>query len=204
MPRAGLNQERVVAEAAGLADAVGYEGLTLAGVAERCGVRLPSLYKHVEGIAHLRRLLAARAVRELADELGRSAVGRSGADALAAMAGRYRDFARRHPGGYAATLRAPDPGDEALRSASASVLEVVFAILAGYGITGEDAVDATRMVRSALHGFVALEAAGGFGLPRAVDRSFARLVGGLDAALASWSPAPTTTRGAARAPLTRS
>jgi hypothetical protein len=39
-----------------------------------------------------------------------------------------------------------------------------------------------------LHGFVTLEAAGGFGLPRDVDRSFDRLVDALDAALTAWSP----------------
>lgn len=204
MPRAGLNRERVVAEAARLADAVGYQRLTLAGVAERCGVRLPSLYKHVEGIEDLRRLLAARAVRELADELGRSAMGRSEGDALRAMAGAYRDYGRRHPGRYAATLRAPDPEDEALQTAAGSVLEVVFAILAGYGVTGDDAVDATRAVRSALHGFVALEAAGGFGLPHDVDRSFARLVGGIDAALRVWSTGPAAVGGGASVPVTPS
>ncbi|HZD17315.1 MAG TPA: TetR-like C-terminal domain-containing protein [Actinomycetota bacterium] len=39
---------------------------------------------------------------------------------------------------------------------------------------------------AALHGFVSLEALGGFGLPRRVGRSFARLVQILDAALRSW------------------
>jgi len=204
MPRAGLNRARVVEEAADLADRVGYDRLTLAAVAERCGVRLPSLYKHVKGIDDLRGLLATRAVRELADELGRSAVGRAGADALGAMAGRYRDYAHRHPGGYAASLRAPDPEAEGLRAAAASVLEVVFAILAGYGITGMDAVDATRMVRSALHGFVSLDAAGGFGLPQDLDRSFARLIGGLDAALRAWSAGSSAPGASPPLPLTRS
>ncbi len=202
MPRAGLNRERVVEEAAHLADHVGYDRLTLAAVAERCGVRLPSLYKHVEGIEDLRRLLAVRAVRELADELRRSVMGLSGAYALRAMAERYRDHARSHPGLYAATLRAPDPHDETLREAAASVLEVVFAMLGGYGIAGDDAVDATRTVRSALHGFVALEAAGGFGLPQGVDRSFGRLVAGLDAALGAWNTSVPTPGDRASAPLT--
>jgi Tetracyclin repressor-like, C-terminal domain len=41
-----------------------------------------------------------------------------------------------------------------------------------------------------MHGFVALEAAGGFGLPQSVDASYRRLVDALDAALTSW---PATT-----------
>ena len=59
-------------------------------------------------------------------------------------------------------------------------------MLRGYGLTDDDAVDATRALRSALHGFVALEAAGGFGLPREVDRSYHQLVAGLDVAFRSW------------------
>jgi AcrR family transcriptional regulator len=46
MPRVGLTHERVVAEAAVVADEVGLESLTLAAVAKRVGVAIPSLYKH--------------------------------------------------------------------------------------------------------------------------------------------------------------
>ena len=63
------------------------------------------------------------------------------------------------------------------------VVEIVFAVLRGYGLAGEDLVHATRILRSTLHGFVALEAAGGFGLPDSVDETFTLLVDGLDAAL---------------------
>ena len=41
-----------------------------------------------------------------------------------------------------------------------------------------------RIVRAALHGFVALEAGGGFGMPLPVDDTFERLVAALDRGLA--------------------
>jgi hypothetical protein len=63
----------------------------------------------------------------------------------------------------------------------------VFAVLAGYGLSGEDAVDAARALRASMHGFVTLENGGGFGLPVDVDRSFTRLIDGFDAALGSRS-----------------
>jgi Tetracyclin repressor-like, C-terminal domain len=62
---------------------------------------------------------------------------------------------------------------------------VVLAVLRGYGIEGDDALHATRAVRSALHGFVAVETAGGFGLPLDIDESFDRLVSLIDAGLAT-------------------
>jgi AcrR family transcriptional regulator len=186
VPRAGLTPSSVVAEAATAADEVGFDQLTLASVAQRLGVALPSLYKHVRGLADLQRLIATQAMRELSDVMTKAAVGKSGADALHSVAHAYREYARQHPGRYASTLRASDAGDAERNAAAAEAVDVVYAILEGYRIRADDAVDATRMLRAMLHGFVALEAAGGFGMPRAVGRSFDRAVDALDVALSNW------------------
>src|SRR6266446_2747839 len=67
MPRAGLTPERIIWQAATVADEVGLDRLTLAAVAQRCGVSLPGLYKHVSGLDEVRRGIALVGVRELAD-----------------------------------------------------------------------------------------------------------------------------------------
>ncbi|MEU8010481.1 TetR/AcrR family transcriptional regulator [Micromonospora parva] len=186
MPRVGLNQQTVVREAARLADEVGFGQLTLAALATRLGVALPSLYKHVRGADALAQKLAALATAELATEMTNAAVGRSGGDALRAMADAYRDYAHRHPGRYPATQRVPDPADPEHVEAGERAVGAVVAVLRGYGLTGDDAVDATRALRSALHGFVTLEAAGGFGLPRDVNRSYQQLIASMDISFRSW------------------
>lgn len=186
MPRAGLSRAVVVTEAARVADEVGLERLTLAAVAGRLGVRLPSLYKHIAGLEALQVHLAAAAGRELAAELSAATVGRSKGDALLAMAHAYRAFALRRPGAYAATLRAPEDGDEEHRAAAMAVLQVVLSVLAGFGLEGEDAIDAVRGLRALLHGFVAIEAAGGFKLPQDLDRSYRRLVQTYADTLSTW------------------
>ena len=183
MPRAGLSTAVVVAEAARIADEVGLERLTLAMVAKRFGVALPSLYKHVPGLDALLRRVSALAVAELAEEMVAAATGRAGADALRAMASAQRDYAKRHPGRYPAAQRVPDPADPAHVAAGEKAVGVSFAVLRGYGLDGDDLIDATRAVRSAVHGFVTLEIAGGFGLPQDVDRSFERLVSLLEQGL---------------------
>lgn len=186
MPRAGLTPASVVDRAARVADRVGLDRLTLAAVAQELGVALPSLYKHVRGLDGLQRELALRGIREITEVMTSAAVGRSGPDALRGAATAYRAYAREHPGTYAASLRAPDPGDTAYGEAAAKAVGLFLAILDGYGVTGEAAIDATRYVRSALHGFVSLEAAGGFGLPQSVDASYERLVVAVDHALRTW------------------
>jgi AcrR family transcriptional regulator len=177
--RAGLSPAAVVDAAATLADAEGLEALTLAAIAEAVGVRTPSLYNHVSGLGDVRRRLALLGMQELADVLGSAAIGRAGDDAVIATARAYRDYAHRHPGRYAAAQRAPDAADEELAGAGRSAVEVLLAILRGYGLEGDEAIHAARALRSALHGFVSLEVAGGFGLPVALDESFDRMVAAL-------------------------
>jgi AcrR family transcriptional regulator len=179
VPRAGLTSASVVASAARIADADGLDGLTLARLAASVGVRTPSLYNHVGSLGDVRRRVALVALRELADVLRDAAVGRAGDDALVAMADAYRDYARRHPGRYAATQRAPAADDAEMLAAAGGAVDVVLAVLRGYGLDGDDAIHAARAVRSALHGFVALETGGGFGIPVGLDESYRRMVAAL-------------------------
>jgi AcrR family transcriptional regulator len=184
MARARLDTAAVVDAAAALADAEGLESLTLSRLAASLGVRSPSLYAHVDGLEDLRRRLGARGSRELAVELGRAAAGRSGSDALGAVAHAYLRYGRAHPGSYAAAQRARElQGDEDALTAATAVTEVVLAVLRGYGLDGDDAVHAARTIRVALHGFVSLEADGGFAIALSLDESFERLVATLDRGL---------------------
>ncbi|MHB1614839.1 MAG: TetR-like C-terminal domain-containing protein, partial [Actinomycetes bacterium] len=68
---------------------------------------------------------------------------------------------------------------------------VVDAVLAGYGLRGVHAIDATRTLRAALHGFVTLEAAGGFALAADVGTSFDRMVVALASTLERWVVSPS-------------
>jgi AcrR family transcriptional regulator len=176
VPRHGLDRAAVVAAAAAVADEAGLEQVTLARVAERLGVRSPSLYHHVAGLPGLRRELALGGLRALEAQLARAAVGKSRDDAVLALADAFRAFAHAHPGLYAATLRSPDSADDELTRAGQDVVDVVLAALAAYGLSGDDALHATRALRAIVHGFVSLEATGGFGLPLDLDESFHRLV----------------------------
>lgn len=189
MPRAGLTPDVVVDRAGDLADAAGFDQLNLAALAAELGVRVPSLYKHVSGLGDVRRRLALAGLRDLDRELRDAAVGRSAGDALRAVGHAYRRYAAAHPGRYTAALRAPDPDDEEARAVSAGLTDLMVAVMRGYGLEGAEAVHAVRVVRAALHGFAALEQAGGFGLPYDLDVSFAGLLDTLDRGLSR--PAPS-------------
>ncbi len=187
MPRAGLSTAKVVAEAATLADEVGWDNLSLAALAARCGVKLPSLYKHIASLEALRLDVSAAAMRELGAAMTDAVLGKSGSAALRALADGYRGYALAHPGRYAATVAAPTGEHLGQEEAARDVLRIVEATLAGYGLEGDDAIDAARALRAALHGFVHLETNQGFGLPADIDRSYRRLVEGIDTTMTRWA-----------------
>ena len=187
VPRAGLTTEVVVARAAQMLDSGSPERLNLAALAENLGVRPPSLYKHVDGMAGLQRGVMLRAKADIAQVLGQAAIGRARDDAVRRMASAYRRWALEHPAQYLMSMNAPIPGDEDDAQASDAIADVIYDVMSGYQLQGEDVIDATRFLRSALHGFVALEASGCFQLPVDVDRSFARLVGTVVTALSHWA-----------------
>lgn len=186
MPRAGLDQAAVIERGADLLDSCGPQGLNLAAVADSFGVRVPSLYKHVDGMPGLRRGITLSAKTDLARAIGQAVAGTTQDAAVTALASAYRRWALAHPGQYPTTVRAPVPGDEQDAAVSAALLEVVLGVLAGYDLHGDDAIDATRFLRSALHGFVALETSDAFELPVDLQRSWDRLVASVATALDGW------------------
>lgn len=183
MPRVGLSRAQLAERAAELADANGWDRLTLADVAASFGVRLPSLYKHVGSLAELRRDVAVLGARELLEALTGAAIGRSGPPALHALADAYREFAERYPGRYAASVVAPDAADEEHGRIAQRLLVVLAAVLAEFGVDGDDAIHAIRALRALLHGFAALEMAGAFALPLDLDESHRRMVDSFAAGL---------------------
>ncbi|MFP7761056.1 TetR-like C-terminal domain-containing protein [Marisediminicola sp. LYQ134] len=186
MPRAGLSTAIVVGRAAELLDANPTETLNLAAVADSLGVRVPSLYKHVDGMPGLVLGMTLLAKTGLVEAMSRSAVGLARDDAIRSMAHAYRRWALEHPGQYPLTTRIPAADRDEELAVSAALLDLIFTVLAGYDLRDTDAVDATRFFRSTLHGFVALETGGGFGMPFDLDRSFETLVQSVVTAFASW------------------
>ncbi|GGU90841.1 TetR family transcriptional regulator [Actinomadura cremea] len=184
MPRAGLDPAAVVAAGAALADEVGLADLTMGLLAERLGVRTPSLYKHVGGQADLNRRIAALALGEAADAVGFAVQGCAGRDALAAAARAYRAFVLAHPGRYAATIGVEPSGpDDPLAAAGRRLLGAFMAVLRGYDIAESDVDHALRTLRSLFHGFATLQASNAFQWSTDVDESFEWLIAFADRAL---------------------
>ncbi|MEV8540859.1 TetR/AcrR family transcriptional regulator [Streptomyces sp. NPDC051572] len=183
MARAGLTPERLTLAGAELADEVGFDQVTVSALARRFDVKVASLYSHLKNSQELKTRIALFALEELADRVSDAVAGRAGKDALAAFADAYRDYAREHPGRYAAARLRLDP-ETAAASAGVRHSQMTRAILRGYDLAEPDQTHAVRMLGGVFHGYVSLELAGGFdhSAPDARE-SWAWIVDSLDALL---------------------
>ena len=189
VPRAGLSSQDVVAAAAELADEAGYQELTMGLVAQRLGIRTPSLYKHVDDLADLRRRVATQAVTELGEAVRDALQGRSGLDALTATLTTIRDYVTAHPGRYAATTGQQLTGrDDPLVTATSRLLGSIAAMLRGYGIGDTEMDHAIRTLRCTIHGYAALQADDGFQWNADPDETFDWMIRFLDRGLRAMCP----------------
>ncbi len=170
--RAGLDRAAVVEAAAKLVDEEGFEQLALGRLAERLGIRTPSLYNHVAGLPGLRHELALYCARDLLAQLTRATIGMARADAILALADTYRAYASQYPGRYTFTIQAPTADDPQMTAVAEDILSVIWAVLRPYNLGEEQTIHAIRSLRSIVQGFVSLEAAGAFAMPVKLDDSF--------------------------------
>ncbi|MCR2806157.1 TetR/AcrR family transcriptional regulator [Paenibacillus soyae] len=164
-PRAGLDLHTIVRQAAEMADTEGVEAVTLASLAQKLGVRSPSLYNHVNGLPALRSHLAVHGLTLLDEALERGESGKEGEDAIIGVANAYLSFARQHPGLYILTLQSPAVENEEQVRLGERLVARLLHVLKPFGLTEEEGIHAVRGLRSLLHGFAALEYQGGFGMP---------------------------------------
>lgn len=151
----------IVAAGRALLEESGPSGLTMQRVAERVGVRAPSLYKRVRDREALVAAVAEATVDDLTDRLEASG------GSLEALAVTYRAFAHERPEGFRLLFAAAAPQD-AVNRVGATVVR------AAGSLAGEEhALEAARLVTAWVTGFAQMELAGAFRLGGDLDEAFA-------------------------------
>jgi AcrR family transcriptional regulator len=166
------SRDAIVRAASHILEEAGLDAVTMAAVAERVGVRGPSLYKHIPNRAMLVRAIAEDVARQLGATIERaidsSVEPRRG---LRAAVAAQRSFVRAHPNGYGLLFAHLLPESMPDTSLVASVgLPVVRRM--GELVGEEHALAAARALVAWAHGFVSMELAGAFRLGGDVDAAF--------------------------------
>ena len=182
MPRAGLAPASVTEAGAALVDEIGFAQLSMGLLAERLGVKTPSLYKHVASQADLAHRIAVLAMTELADAIRDATQGRAGSDALVAGAQAMRELRATNTPAATPPATPPDrPGPTTRSSRPADrVLDSSRPCCAATSSTPTRRSTPCGCCAASLHGFATLEAAGGFQIDTDVDDSFTWMIAFID------------------------
>ena len=152
----------IVAAARYLLEHEGEEALSMRRLAERLGMRAPSLYKHVPNKAALEVALMEEALEEIGQAL------RDAGPSFAGLALGYRAWALAHPHLYRLMTDRPLPRERIAAGVEQRAAEPLLAALGDR--------DRARAAWAAAHGLASLELSGRFPAGADVDAAWEALV----------------------------
>ena len=167
-----------------LADREGFQNISLKTVADRLGIKPPSLYKHFPaGLGEIKESLMIYGWNLLDIKIAKAVVGKSLEDALKTICYAFRDFAHEHPGVFAAICWHNSYTSELNGEITKGVISSLYAILGSLNFNDVEKMHILRCLRGFLEGFAMLELHGSFGDKVSLDDSFAY---GVDAMIAGF------------------
>ncbi|MBW4473898.1 MAG: TetR/AcrR family transcriptional regulator [Stenomitos rutilans HA7619-LM2] len=176
-----LTQRDIIAAAIACVETDGEAALGVNRVARELGITPPSIYKHVESGAVLRRLVALELWRRFLALCCQSIEGISDAAALLkTVAHTARNFARSQPALYNVMTAMPlHPTDPECVPIVQSILTFYRRVLQPYSFTQQETIHAMRMLNAAFYGFVATEQAGLLTLEPSTEESYDVMINAL-------------------------
>lgn len=168
---AKTSHAEIISAARELIAEAGIDALTMQAVANRVGVRGPSLYKHFADRAALLSSVEQTVLADLEEALIAASSSRDDKNALRAMAKAYRRFANESPARYALLFSLQSP-DEATFASRRRALRPVLERLESYLGDLDLAFVRARILASFLHGFVSMEIAGAFRMGGDIEAAF--------------------------------
>jgi len=171
-----LTKEKIIEAAVLLADEIGINQITFQKVAEKLGIKYPSLYNHFANIDDLKIKMTVYLLNNLNLELMQRLIGKSGETAIREFAYAYRDFAFENKTAYRVYMNVPSTQDDDVKRLADGTSVIIRKILNYYIEDESIAIHKSRALRSLLHGFVSLSAHGYFQNPVNLEESFEMMI----------------------------
>ena len=182
--RARTSAPEIVAAGRALLEAGGLDAVTMQAVAERVGVRAPSLYKRFPNRGALIAAIVVEALHELRRQMDLDAATIDPEAGIRAAADTYRAFAHGSPRTYELLFMNLPPGSRPSPEENALAVAPLLALTER--LVGPDqALEAARLVTAFAHGFISMELSGAFRLGGDLDEAYRYGVDVLIGALAA-------------------
>lgn len=155
--RKGLTKEKIIDAAVLLLEEGSLEDFSVYKLAEKLGVSVSSLYKHVANVDEINFEIALRAVDELILLQNAAMEGKSRQEAVWDMAAAFRKFAFSHPKAFKMITVLPGSFPASSRNFRKHLMEPIRKAVELYDISEDQRMHWLRILRSTMHGFVTYE-----------------------------------------------
>lgn len=162
MQKRNLTKEKIIQVSFSLADEIGINQVTFPKLAEKLGIKYPSLYNHFKNMDDLKIEMTIYHLKELNLKLMQNLVGKSGKEAIETFAYIYRDFAFENRTAYGLYVNIPSTKSEEVILLAKETNNIILRILNFYIKDEIQLIHQSRALRSLLHGFVSLYSFGYF------------------------------------------
>ena len=156
MPRGNVDKHLVIAEAAALANEIGFSNVSLKLLAERLNIKTPSLYNHIASLEDLKQELMVYGWQDLSGRLAEVLIGESGDEAIRLGCSAFYAYALQNPGVFEAMAFSNRNDGKMNTEASREFMRILFKVLGKRNIGEENAWHVMRLARSYLEGFALL------------------------------------------------
>jgi AcrR family transcriptional regulator len=177
---ARIGEQQILTTAEAIIDHLGWDALTMTELAQQLGVKVPSLYNHIENLEMLQHQLRCRFVGQIGDALCAVLPASGVTESIFRLAIAYRSYAHEHPGRYQAITVGDRVDDPDLAEAGVYAGSALRSVLATAGLDVPEMEFWQLALWAAVHGFVSLELSGALRTPpESRERMFARFVSDL-------------------------
>lgn len=168
-----VTKTAVIEAASAIADEKGLDHVSLKAVAERLGIRTPSLYNHIESLEDLLRGVAHNGMRSMNRNMAQAAIGKSGEAAIRAVALEYLRFLVEHCGVYETIQWATWHGNGETAKLFSDYTELLQRLILSCGFGAEHTAGILNLLAGFLHGYTTLQLRYAFSDPERVERELA-------------------------------
>jgi AcrR family transcriptional regulator len=172
MPRIGLTHEKVIENAANLANKKGLSYVTISSLAEFLGVKKPSLYNHIKSQEDIYEGIMIYGWKNGVQPIAENLHENNPQKALKKYARAFYKYALDNPGIFEAMLWYNKYKSPELIEASEKIYDFFFAQTDKMNIDRESANHLLRTFRAFLEGFLLLVIHNSFGNPISIEESF--------------------------------
>jgi AcrR family transcriptional regulator len=152
-----ITKEAVIHAASEIADADGLNKVTLKVVAEKLGIRTPSLYNHIESLDDLLREVAHNGMKAMNNQMINVAIGNSGDTAIKSVGVVYFNYIINHPGIYETIQWATWHGNEETAEIFENYKMLLVKLILSCNLKTQETDEILSLVMSVLHGYCSLQ-----------------------------------------------